>query len=118
MLGEDGPISIPADVPDSAISVGIDGTIVAGEQNVGKLAIASFENNDSLIPVGQTGFRRGNATVDANEAVVEVRQFFHEGSNINATSELINLIVGGRHYEAIQKATKSISESLQQSIRA
>ena len=117
VLGEDGPIDIPPDLSDSAISVGPDGTLVAGDQRLGKLSIAQFENNNSLVPVGQTSFRRGNDTVDKDEVDVQVRQFFHEVSNINPTGELINLIVGGRHYEAIQKATRTIADALQQSIR-
>ena len=116
VIGKNGPIKVPNDIPDSLISVGPDGTIIANENSLGKFAIVAFENNESLIPVGQSNFRRGNNTVDA-DVTAQVRQYFHEVSNINPTSELIGLITGGRHYEAIQKATRAISESLQQSIR-
>lgn len=117
VLGENGPIRIPRDIADSQVSVGPDGTIIANENNLGKLDIVSFENNESLIPLGQSAFRQGIDSIE-KDVTAQVRQYFHEVSNVNPTSELINLIVGGRHYEAIQKATRAVSEALRQSIRS
>ncbi len=115
--GEGGTITIGKEVADDQILVSRDGGIFAGEQQIGRFEIAAFENNEQLIPVSQSVFRRGPGAI-VREANAEARQGFREVSNVNVTSELIALIVGGRHYDAVQKATRTISESLEQSIRA
>lgn len=117
IIGSNGPITIPPSIPESEISIGVDGSIVANGNQVGKLKLASFENNQTLVPINQSTFRASELTIE-KEPTAEIRQKFFESSNVNATGELISLIVGGRLYEAVQKATTTISESLEQSIRA
>ena len=117
VLGDSGPIQIPLESAESSIEIGSDGTIVAGDQEVGKLKLVAFENNAALNPISQTVFQNLG---EAGESDLEigVRQKFYESSNVNPTSELIGLIVGGRQYEAIQKATRTISDTMEQSIRS
>ena len=117
VIGSTGAIQIPQNIADHEISIGADGTVNAADNGIGQIQLTSFEDNSTLIPVSQSVFQESARTQQkAPEAQLQQRYF--EGSNINVTSELIGLIVGGRLYEAVQKATKTISESLEQSIRA
>ncbi len=52
-----------------------------------------------------------------SERSVQVTQFRHELSNVQPVSELVALIVNNRQYEAVQKATRAISDSLREYIR-
>lgn len=115
--GTNGPIAIDENVSDREISFGNDGSISANGQEIGKLSIVAFEDNSTLNPISDTVFGEGpNSTVVESQA--SVNQFHQEFSNANAVSELISLIIGSRQYEAVQKASKTISESLREHIRA
>ena len=117
VLGESGPISIPPDVGDSEIVIAGDGTISAAGQQFGKLAVVAFADNQSLIPVSQSIFRAGDDSVQTRSSAV-VTQFNQEYSNGNPVSEMVSMIIGTRHYEAVQKASSAISEALREHIRA
>ncbi len=117
VMGQNGPIVIPPSAAESEIQIGPDGAVRVGDTEIGKLQITAFEDNSTLVPLNQSVFQ---ASARSNPVIpeTEVRQKFFEASNINPTSELVSLIVGGRLYEAVQKATTTISRSLEQSVRA
>lgn len=115
--GENGPINIPKDVGDSEIYIANDGTISAGEQTLGKLAIVSFANNDDLLPVSQSGFQAG-PNIETVPSEAKTQQYYQELSNSSPVTELIALIAGTRQYEAVQKISTAISEALREHIRA
>jgi flagellar basal body rod protein FlgG len=117
VLGESGPISIPQDVGDREIFIDNDGTISANGQELGKLSVVAFENNQSLTPVSQSIFKAGPNSQEIQSTAV-VSQFNQEYSNGNPVTEMIAMIVGMRQYEAVQKASTTISESLREHIRA
>ena len=117
VMGESGPISIPEDVGDSEILIDGDGTISGAGEEIGKLAVVAFSDNQSLIPISQSIFKAGAESIQTDSQAV-VTQFNQEYSNGNPVSEMISMIIGTRHYEAIQKASKTISESLREHIRA
>ena len=114
--GETGPITIDPTVGDRDISIATDGTVSADGTELGKLRVVTFENNQSLLPVGVTGFKQ-NDNAQEIETDASVTQFHHELSNVQPVSELITLIVNTRHYEAVQKATRTLSDALQDYIR-
>ena len=116
VLGESGPIKIDSSVPNHQIQIREDGQITADGRELGKLLVAGFEDNQDLIPVGQTHFK---APSQLQELTIDpiVVQGSLEMSNANPVKELVGLIVGSRQYEAVQKATKSISDSLREHIR-
>lgn len=117
VLGEGGPIQIDPTIAQSQIKIADDGSISADGQQLGQLRIAAFRDNNALIPVTQSVFRQSRRAAP-READVQVQQGFRELSNVNPTTELIGLIIGGRQYDAVQKATKMISEAMQESIRS
>ena len=117
VLGTTGALQVPENIGVNEISIGSDGTISAAGNEIGQIQLSAFEDNRTLTPVSQSVFAESAETVQ-KPPEAQLQQFYFEGSNVNVTSELIGLIVGGRLYEAVQRATKTISESLEQSIRA
>lgn len=115
--GEAGPITIDREVSDREITVSSDGTVSAKEQNVGRIKAVAYENNGDLIPVGALGFTPGPNAIESDRTV-QLTQFTHELSNVQPVSELIALIVNTRQHEAVQKATRTLSETLKEYIRS
>lgn len=115
--GEGGLITIDTDIPDQNIVIAQDGTISADGEEIGKLRLVAFEDNQTLVPYGDTKFTRGESTVESQE-VVRLGQFQHELSNTQPVMELVSLIVNNRQYEAVQKASRTLSEAISDYIRA
>lgn len=101
----------------SQLSIASDGTVFEASQEIGKLAIASFDDNNLLESENQTYFRIGRA-VSREPEEVRVIQGAREMSNANAVTEMISLIVSTRHFEATQRVMRTISESLQQNTKS
>ena len=117
LQGDTGAIQVPPEVAESSIQIAADGSVVAEGRRIGQISLVSFENNRTLIPVGQTYFRESSESVQtATEA--SIQQHSYELSNVNPVDELIKLITGMRQYESLQKATTALSESLQEHIRS
>lgn len=114
--GDGGPISIPESVGDSAIVIDQQGNISAGTEQFGQLRVVGFEDPTTLVNQGNSLFSESDDSVQT-EADYRIRQGELEKSNVNAVSELMVLIVSSRQYEAVQKATTGISESLREHIR-
>ena len=115
--GVGGPITIDTSIGDQDISIAPDGTISARGQDLGKLRIVAFTDNQTLTPEGSTGFRRGEGSLEI-EGNGQIVQFRHELSNVQPVTQLVALIVNNRQHEAVQKATRTISEALSEYIRA
>ncbi len=113
VLGEGGPLQIPTDVSLDQIIINIDGRIVAADTEVGRLAITAVEDPNTLVQIGSTRFR---APVDAKfvDSTARVQQGVLESGNAVAVSEMIQMIVGMRHYEAAQQSLRTISEATRQ----
>jgi flagellar basal-body rod protein FlgF len=110
VLGDGGPVTIPAG--SVGVSVALDGRVTAGGQQLGQLQVVSFANPDQLVRVGSSLFAVGDAAPGA--ASGEVLQGYREASNVSVVKEMVNLIIGSRHYEAASKALTAISDTLKQ----
>jgi flagellar basal body rod protein FlgG len=117
IAGVNGPIVIDPEVADSQIAIGSDGTISAAGEEVGQIRTVAYEDNRTLVPFGALGFTAGPNSVESDQAV-RINQYSHELSNVQPVSELIALIVNTRQHEAIQKATRTLSETLREYIRS
>ena len=115
--GEGGFITIDTDIPDQALAIATDGTISADGEELGRLRTLVFEDNSTLVPQGDTKFLRGVNSVESAEPAI-LAQFQHELSNTQPVMELVALIVNNRQYEAVQRASRTLSESLSEYIRA
>lgn len=116
VLGTGGPITIDPTIAVSSLQIGEDGSINAGGQTLGQLALTSFANNRDLIPNGQVYFQAadGQTTVPSEGRVMQGKL---ELSNARPVTELVSLIITSRMFEAAQKSIRTISETVQQYYR-
>jgi len=108
----------------STISFGTDGSIIASysngqTQNVGTVVLANFNNVQGLKPVGDNAW---SETADSGGAqlgqpgtngMALIRGQAIEESNVDLSSELVNMIVAQRTYQANTQTIKTQSDVLQ-----
>lgn len=115
-------ISIPQNATDVAISksgqvqVTIPGQ--AAPQTVGQLQLASFYNEAGLEAVGDNLFLQSGASgapqvgQPGSPGVGQLLQGYTEASNVDAVSEITNLIVAQRAYEMNSKVVSASDQML------
>jgi len=83
------------------------GEIYIGDQLLGKISVQEFKDLHRLQKEGQALFINNDAANlrPADQTIVWQGQI--EGSNVNAISEIANLIKANRHFESIQRAIKA-----------
>jgi flagellar basal-body rod protein FlgG len=118
-----GGITIPANA--SSVSVSADGTVTAttptGNQQVGAITLARFPNPSGLLRVGNNTYTvgpgAGTPTTGApgTGGLGTINQGFLEQSNVNLTSELVNLIIAQQTFnfntQAIQVENATLAAS-------
>ncbi|HQX53345.1 MAG TPA: flagellar hook basal-body protein [Planctomycetaceae bacterium] len=115
VLGQGGSIQVPGGVTESQVEIAADGSVFAGDQQIGQLALTRFADNSVLTAVGASLFAAGsNAVPTATSA--EVLQGRLEMANTSSVTELINLISISRHRDAAQKALNAIADTIQKRI--
>lgn len=110
--GSNGPITIPPNVALNQITIGLDGSVRGNKTEFGKLEIVEFLEPEKLRPVGATMFQAEDLETEPSTA--RVIQGARELSNVSAVEELIAMLVGMRHYEASQRALRTISDAVGQ----
>ncbi|WP_263789211.1 MULTISPECIES: flagellar basal-body rod protein FlgF [Salinibacter] len=105
VMGEGGPIQIPVE-QGGDISISKGGRITAGQQRVGALRVATFENPEQLERTSGASFAAGDAQPQAAENPV-VLQGKVETSNVDPVTELTNMIEIQRQFEAQQKTIQT-----------
>jgi len=104
VAGEAGPISIPANIGLSQISVSTDGNISAAGTTIGKFRLVDFEENENeLVAAGTNCFQ---APEDAEPQPADnliVKQSFQESSNVQIVEEVVDMMMVSRLYEANMK---------------
>lgn len=106
VLGEGGPIVINGD----DISVSQDGTFHVDNQMVGKLAITSFADGDSLEKEGTNLFRLTDTGEEGEATNFQIQQGTLEGSNVNTVTEMAHMLKLHRAYETQQKVIRTFDE--------
>ncbi|KPC53932.1 flagellar basal-body rod protein FlgF [Amantichitinum ursilacus] len=102
VLGTNGPITVPE---NTNVSFGSDGTVTgvprdnpANTIDLGQLKLVNPATN--LIAKGSDGlFRQRDGQPAQADANVKVQGSSLENSNVNAVSELVNMISAQRHYD-------------------
>lgn len=115
--GENGSITIEPTVSDRDLTVAPDGTISANGVEIGRIETVQFEDNQTLSPIGVTGFAESNRSQRVADPDTQIVQYKHELSNVQAVTELIALITNSRQHDAVQRASRTISEALRDHIR-
>ncbi len=115
VLGNSGPIAIP---PYQKISIGKDGTISIIPQGGDAMSMAVIDRIKLVNPAldglrkTETGlFRTSDGEPALPDASVTISPGSLEGSNVNATEALVNMIELARQYEMHVKVMKDAEEA-------
>ena len=105
-------ISQPQDrvirLPRGKVSVNLQGEIFVGNERVEQLSVQEFNDIQALKKEGNSQFINPDPkNLKTDEVASTLHQGFVEGSNVNALSEMSELIKANRHFESIQKAIKA-----------
>lgn len=115
-LLDDGGARITTPAGATNISINKDGGVSANGVTVGRIQPVNFANEQKLIHTADGLLRADGAEpFPANESFV--RQGALEGSNVNAVTELVNLLQVQKDYQGIYRMIKSEHDRLVQSIR-
>ncbi|HAT09506.1 MAG TPA: flagellar basal-body rod protein FlgG [Planctomycetes bacterium] len=116
-------ITVPDGVSENDIAVASDGTVTVNidnvETTVGQLTLARFRNNSGLLAVGRNLFEASEASGTAQTGTPggtgfgTLRGGMLEKANIEAVTELVNLIVAQRAYELNSKSISTADQMLQ-----
>jgi len=117
VMGEGGPITLP---PYKSVTISGDGTISivpqsgdATPQVVDRLKLASAKGSDTVKGLDNLLYVRGGGTLPANMDA-KVAGGALEGSNVNMTQALVDMIENQRSYEVtanMMKSAKDMDES-------
>jgi flagellar basal-body rod protein FlgG len=120
-------ITIPANASkptisyDGQVSVEINGIVTA----LGRIELAKFTNTPGLQPIGDTMYTSTSASGDpitgapTEDGFGRIRQFFLENSNVNAITEMSNLIKAQRAFEfnsKVMHTSDAISQNIVQAL--
>ncbi len=115
VAGPDGSLNLASTPESRAISVGgnkfsisLDGQVFSGNNKVADLALTEFTDIHALKKEGNSLFiNPDQKNIKVGELKTSVHQGFVEQSNVNAVSEMSNLINANRNFESIQRAIKT-----------
>ena len=105
------PDSRMIDLGPEAVSFTQQGDIYQNGQNLGKLSIVEFENNEHLKKMGSSLYSNSDPTVPqiVNGGTM-VHQGFLETSNVNIVKEMTDMIQATRNFESSQRVIKAYDE--------
>ncbi len=98
------PISVPPDAAE--ITIGADGSLTAGDTQLGKIELARFDEK-TMAREGATLYRATAAPVAGAPEVVAGAL---ESSNINVVRGMVDLIRVSRTFEALHRAIETYKE--------
>lgn len=112
LQGESGDVQVPV---DAAVSIYIDGSVYANGVYIDTVKLVDFENYDYLEKVGDVSYKPVDGAVSFDASGV-IRQGYTEQSNVNAVSEMVDLIAITRAYEANQKVIQTEDSLLDKTV--
>lgn len=114
VLGQGGPIVLQG----NTIKVGRDGSIMADGEEIGRIAVVTFDNIADLVKEGASLFRTKDAgTAEIIPQNFTVEQGSLEKTNVNSVAEMTEMIDLLRSFEAQQKVVSAIDGIDDQAIR-
>jgi flagellar basal-body rod protein FlgF len=121
VLGDGGPIVIP---PFEKLEIGADGTVSIRGQGQTPEALTQVNRiklvnpDTSLIAKGSDGLlRRKDGLIEPEAAGIQLSSGFLENSNVNAVSEMTEILALSRQFELQVKMMKTAEENDQTSAR-
>lgn len=107
VLGDGQPIVIN-DVAGAGVWLSEDNVLYAGGEEVGRLDVVVFDNNQGLERLGNNMYCQTDASGDPIVGDSRIKQGYIEGSNVNPVESMIGLIDLYRQYEAQQKTLQTV----------
>lgn len=102
------PLTIPQNATD--ITITPDGIVMGDAQQVGRLGIATFRNEQFMTQMGNGLYQTDEKPVQSENTVV--RQGFLEGSNVQSIVEMTTMVDVNRQYQNIQNLLKTEHDRL------
>ena len=113
VLGEGGPIQVSG----NGIEVGGLGTVSAGGEEVGRLALVSFEDPKTLAVVGRAQFANLSGEPEAPLPLSSrIKQGYLELPNVQVAEEMVSMIHCMRAFESYQKVIQILDDVNQRAI--
>ena len=105
VLGENGPISIEG----GEVHIGRDGQVMVNNESVDKILVVDFDEPQLLRKEGFSYYSyQGENIGISTVSDAEIKQKYLEGSNVNPTQEIIEMIETYRSFEAVEKGIQYI----------
>jgi flagellar basal-body rod protein FlgF len=108
--GQAGQILVPSQAVN--INIGPEGLITADGVGIDTLLLANVRNPTGMIRVGDTLFQGPVPNGPPLPGTVHIQQGYLEQPNQQIVHDMVDMINGLRHYEAGQRALRSLSESM------
>lgn len=90
------------------VSIGTDGQVFTKTGSIGKLSVVEFKDIQAIKKEGNSLYLNNDLkNIKRIDIKTSVNQGFVEGSNVNAISEMSELIRAHRHFENMQKAIRT-----------
>ncbi|MEK7415143.1 MAG: flagellar basal-body rod protein FlgG [Planctomycetota bacterium] len=115
-------ITIPTGVSENDVHIAEDGTVSYLQNNVattaGQITLATFRNNSGLLATGRNLFKATDASGTAQTGAATstgfgtIRGGMLEKANVEAVTELVNLIVAQRAYDLNSKSITTADQML------
>jgi len=102
VMGDGGPLQVP---PNSAVSIGADGTVSAKSADGKNTAIGKLKlvTPDAPLNRGEDGLFRGASGDLSADDTARVQDGALEGSNVSAVESMVAMIAAARQFEAQMK---------------
>ena len=101
---------ITVDMEKGQVSIGADGTMSQGDEQVGKVGMFAFANPGALEKAGDNLFRNGSNLAATPSTDARLRQGFLEGSNVKPVLEITRMVEVSRAYEQTARMMDSEAE--------
>jgi flagellar basal-body rod protein FlgG len=111
LLGEAGAIRVSG----RSWSITPRGEVISNGEVIDRIRVVDFDAGGELSRLGDNLFSAGRAAPVAKESFY-IRQGYIEGSNVNAVSEMVNMIAAMRAFEANQKMIQAMDQTLDKAV--
>lgn len=102
------PITVPAGTPASAVAIASDGTVRAAGRRIGRIQLVTVAAPDRLVAEGTNLFATSAASGAPRRAAAgTVRQGALEGSNVDVSGEMVQMIDTQRSYQLQSSAIQT-----------
>lgn len=113
LIGTGGYVQVPTNV--SNIAIGTDGRVYADGNAIDQIQLVDFEDYDYLLKTNDVRYKPvdGATLIDADGLI---QQGYTEMSNVQAVTEMVDMIAITRAYESGQKVINTIDDMLSKAV--